>query len=99
MRSLVLWAVALLAIMAPPSAVASSHLSAPGWQVLAAAGHMPSFYDPAGVAIGPGDTVYVADVGNNRILKLASDGRALAAWPLPLLPAGQSYFHVLGGQQ
>jgi uncharacterized protein (TIGR03663 family) len=35
------------------------------------------FYGPRGVAIGPGDTVYVTDTGNKRVLIYNSDGTYL----------------------
>ncbi|HEY3136892.1 MAG TPA: IPT/TIG domain-containing protein, partial [Blastocatellia bacterium] len=35
------------------------------------------FRDPAGIAIGPDDSIYVADAGNNRIRRVAPDGTVM----------------------
>ncbi len=40
----------------------------------------PALYGPRKVAIGPDDSIYVADVGRNRIVKLSPDGQVLASW-------------------
>jgi len=37
-------------------------------------GTLARFYDLAGIAVGPGDIVYVADSGNQRIRRVATDG-------------------------
>src|SRR5262245_3548672 len=38
------------------------------------------FYGPRKIAIGPDDSIYVADSGRNRIVKFSLDGRPLASW-------------------
>jgi len=38
---------------------------------------------PMGIAVGPGDRVYVADGGNERIQVFSPDGDLLAVWNLP----------------
>ena len=40
----------------------------------------PGFYGPRRIAIGPDDSIYVVDSGDNRIVKLSSDGEVLASW-------------------
>jgi tripartite motif-containing protein 71 len=46
-----------------------------------AAGKGPGeFDDPLGVGVDPAGNVYVADTGNNRIVKLSGSGQVLAAW-------------------
>ena len=46
-----------------------------------AAGDGPrQFSAPAGVAVGPGDEVFVADTGNNRVVALSSSGVVQATW-------------------
>lgn len=66
-------------------------------QVLAAAATVPSMYAPSGVAAGPHGIIYVADSGNNRVLKLSPAGRLLAQWSVPLLSPDAHYFHVFPG--
>jgi DNA-binding beta-propeller fold protein YncE len=38
------------------------------------------FYGPRRIAIGPDDSVYVVDQGQNRIVKFSPDGQMLASW-------------------
>ena len=38
------------------------------------------FYGPRRIAIGPDDSIYVVDQGNNRIVKFSSNGDVLASW-------------------
>ena len=38
------------------------------------------FYGPRRIAIGPDDSIYVVDSGNNRIVKFNPDGQVLARW-------------------
>jgi sugar lactone lactonase YvrE len=38
------------------------------------------FYGPRRIAIGPDDSIYVVDSGNNRIVKFSPDGQVLASW-------------------
>jgi DNA-binding beta-propeller fold protein YncE len=38
------------------------------------------FYGPRRIAIGPNDSIYVVDQGNNRIVKFSSNGDVLASW-------------------
>ncbi len=38
------------------------------------------FYQPQGIAVDPDGNVYVADTGNQRILKLDSDGQLIVEW-------------------
>ena len=40
----------------------------------------PGFYGPRRIAIGPDDSIYVVDSGDNRIVKLGPDGQVLASW-------------------
>src|SRR5207248_3089668 len=40
----------------------------------------PGLYGPRRIAIGPDDSIYVVDSGDNRIVKLSSDGEVLASW-------------------
>jgi DNA-binding beta-propeller fold protein YncE/4-amino-4-deoxy-L-arabinose transferase-like glycosyltransferase len=40
----------------------------------------PGLYGPRKIAIGPDDSIYVADSGRNRIVKLSPDGQMLASW-------------------
>jgi DNA-binding beta-propeller fold protein YncE len=40
----------------------------------------PGLYGPRKIAIGPDDSIYVVDSGNNRIVKLSPDGQVLASW-------------------
>lgn len=40
----------------------------------------PGLYGPRKIAVGPDDSIYVADSGRNRIVKLSPDGRLLATW-------------------
>jgi DNA-binding beta-propeller fold protein YncE len=40
----------------------------------------PGFYGPRRIAIGPDDSIYVVDSGDNRIVKLGPDGQVLATW-------------------
>ena len=40
----------------------------------------PGLYGPRRIAIGPDDSIYVADSGRNRIVKFSPDGRLLASW-------------------
>jgi len=46
----------------------------PGYSGDGAPGTAARLSSPAGVAIGFGDTVYIADTGNNRVRQLAADG-------------------------
>jgi DNA-binding beta-propeller fold protein YncE len=38
------------------------------------------FNEPWGIAVGPDDTVYVADLWNHRVQQFTADGRFLRAW-------------------
>jgi sugar lactone lactonase YvrE len=40
----------------------------------------PGLYGPRKIAIGPDDSIYVVDSGDNRIVKLSPDGQVLASW-------------------
>ncbi len=40
----------------------------------------PSLNSPRGIAIGPDGSVYVADTGNSRVVRLDSHGELLATW-------------------
>ena len=40
----------------------------------------PGLYGPRRIAIGPDDSLYVVDSGDNRIVKLGPDGQVLARW-------------------
>ncbi len=40
----------------------------------------PGFYGPRKLALGPDQSLYVVDQGRNRIVRLDSDGKALATW-------------------
>ena len=40
----------------------------------------PGLYGPRKIAIGPDDSIYVVDSGDNRIVKLGPDGQVLASW-------------------
>ena len=40
----------------------------------------PGLYGPRKIAIGPDDSIYVVDSGDNRIVKFSPDGRVLATW-------------------
>lgn len=40
----------------------------------------PGLYGPRRIAIGPDDSVYVVDQGNNRIVKFSPDGQVLVTW-------------------
>ena len=40
----------------------------------------PGLYGPRKIAIGPDDSIYVVDSGNNRIVKFSPDGQVLASW-------------------
>jgi DNA-binding beta-propeller fold protein YncE len=40
----------------------------------------PGLYGPRKIAIGPDDSIYVADGGRSRIVKFSPDGQVLATW-------------------
>jgi DNA-binding beta-propeller fold protein YncE len=40
----------------------------------------PGLYGPRKIAVGPDDSIYVVDSGNNRIVKFSPDGQVLASW-------------------
>ena len=40
----------------------------------------PGLYGPRKIAIGPDDSIYVVDSGDNRIVKLSPAGQVLASW-------------------
>ena len=56
----------------------------------AAQGNLPQLASPAGVAADSGGSVYVADTGNTRIVKLTYDGSSIAPapWDGTGLPGG-----------
>ncbi|HEX6508211.1 MAG TPA: NHL repeat-containing protein [Chloroflexota bacterium] len=68
-----------------PATLPASHGHLPSWQVLVAAASAPHLSHPKGLAIdrrGPGvqKWLYVADTGDNRIVKLGTGGRFLGSW-------------------
>ncbi|HEX8917142.1 MAG TPA: NHL repeat-containing protein [Chloroflexota bacterium] len=48
------------------------------WQVLGAAGSLPTLYRPAGLAVDARGNLYVADAGNFRVVEIGPGGRLLA---------------------
>jgi DNA-binding beta-propeller fold protein YncE len=40
----------------------------------------PGLYGPRRIAIGPDNSIYVVDSGNNRIVKFSPNGQVLASW-------------------
>jgi DNA-binding beta-propeller fold protein YncE len=66
--------------------------------VLGAAGALPTLYQPAALAVGPGGNVYVSDTGNHRIVEIAPDGRELAHFgDAALAPQGAGSLAVGSG--
>jgi sugar lactone lactonase YvrE len=61
------------------------------WHVLGGARSMPGLYQPTGIAVSSTGDMYVADTGNNRIIRLSPTGRMLARWPVALLRNPESY--------
>ena len=75
---LALCAALALMVLAPVGAQ-----SAPGGQVAAAwqiLGEAAQLRSPMGVAVDVAGTIYVADAGNHRVVKLSPEGRQVAAW-------------------
>lgn len=56
--------------------------------VFTTVGFMP-FRAPRAVAVDPAGSVYVADTGRNRIVKLSAQGRVLEIWGSPGHGSGQ----------
>src|SRR6516225_7922896 len=66
-------------IPGPLAAGATGILATAGtWQVLGAAGSLPTLSRPAGLALDARGNVYVSDTGNHRIVEIAPDGHLLA---------------------
>ena len=40
----------------------------------------PGLYGPRRIAVGPDDSIYVVDSGDNRIVKFSPEGQVLASW-------------------
>ena len=49
----------------------------------------PGLYGPRKIAIGPDDSIYVADGGRSRIVKFSTDGQVLTSWGSPGSSDGQ----------
>jgi sugar lactone lactonase YvrE len=79
-------------IPGPPAAgAAGSPATAGGWTVLGAARSLPTLSRPAALAVDARGNVYVADVGNHRIVEIGPDGHLLAHFgDADLAPQGAS---------
>ena len=70
-------ALALLALAPFDVQSAPSGQAGATWQVIGEAAQLRS---PSGVAVDVAGTIYVADAGNHRVVKLGPEGRQMATW-------------------
>jgi tripartite motif-containing protein 71 len=82
-RTLAVWSTPRPARSTPAAGAAPAADTAPVVNNAPAGATVPaadSFRRPVAVAVGPGDTIYVANTGNARVVELGADGRLIASW-------------------